>query len=302
MQIRQIELRLLDCFVEVVDAGSIKAASNELNISQPALSRLIHRLESDLGVVLLDRGPRGVTPTRYGDILYRNARLLADQERTLRWELEALRGLEQGIVAVGVSPYLGDYMMPPLIARLLCRRPGIGVRVQSGTYPDLLRALLSGETDVLFSALPAEAERDDIRFTVIRSSEQAVVSRAGHALCAATGIALKHLGKYPWILPAFPAHHERELVDAFLSAGLKPPRFPIQTNNVFLAREMIAAGEYLSIMPRAMLQAPAIRGRIVELNSDFSPAPTNIGYATRARSTLPPAARELIALAAEALR
>jgi DNA-binding transcriptional LysR family regulator len=182
MNIRQIELRLLEYFISVVDAGSIKSASNNLNISQPALSRLVNRLETELGVQLLDRGPRGVTLTRYGEIIYRNARVIAEQERNMRWELGALKGLEQGVASVGVGPYLGDYFLPSVIANLLRKRPGLHISIHSGSYPDLLRALLAGETDVFFSALPQDTSRDDVRFTIVRSSPQAVVARCGHPL------------------------------------------------------------------------------------------------------------------------
>lgn len=302
MSIRQIELRLLEYFLAVVEAGSIKAASNELNISQPALSRLINRLECNLGVPLFDRGPRGVTVTRYGEILLRNARVMADQERAMRWELNALKGLEQGVALAGVSPYLGDYLMPRVIAELVRRRPAIALRIHTGSYPDLLRALLAGESDVFFSPLPADQSRDDVRFVTVRPSLQAVVVRAGHPLLGDAAATLAQAGTYPWLLPSYPSHHEHEVVSAFLDAGLKPPRFPVQTNNVFLARELIAASDYVSIMPQAMLAAPAIKGRIVALECGFRPASTDIGYVTRARCSLPPSVRELIAITAKALR
>ena len=61
-----MRLQSIEQFIAVVDAGSIRGAARQLNMSQPALSRALQQLEEELGVQLMDRSGRGVTPTAAG--------------------------------------------------------------------------------------------------------------------------------------------------------------------------------------------------------------------------------------------
>ncbi len=76
-----MDLRLLRYFVACVENRTMHAASRAVNVSQPALSKAIANLEDQLGVALLDRQPRGVTPTPYGQTLFRYAKMIDSEMR-----------------------------------------------------------------------------------------------------------------------------------------------------------------------------------------------------------------------------
>ena len=82
-----MEFRQLSYFVAVVDTGSISAASRQVHIAQPALTRQIRLLEEDLGTRLLERHPRGVSPTVAGKALYSEAMQLLDTRSRMRTKL-----------------------------------------------------------------------------------------------------------------------------------------------------------------------------------------------------------------------
>ncbi len=88
--------RQLERFVDVVESGSLSRTSNRLNISQPALSKSLRLLEEQLGIKLLERGPRGVKLTKFGDVFYRRARSIASQFRRAREDLGELKGSAAG--------------------------------------------------------------------------------------------------------------------------------------------------------------------------------------------------------------
>src|SRR5579872_1660321 len=81
---RRLKLRDLHMLLAVVRAGSMAKAAGQLSVTQPAISQAIGDLEATLGVRLLDRGPRGVTPTLFGNAL-------------LKRGAEALDALKQGV-------------------------------------------------------------------------------------------------------------------------------------------------------------------------------------------------------------
>ena len=97
-----MELRQLRYFVRVVEQGSMSRAALDLDVVQPALSQQITRLESELATRLLQRTPRGVTPTEAGLAFFREAQL------ALRHADQAARAAAQarltGSVSVGLSP------------------------------------------------------------------------------------------------------------------------------------------------------------------------------------------------------
>ena len=97
-----MELRQLRYFVRVVELGSISRAAQDLELVQSALSQQISRLESELSTRLLQRSPKGVTPTEAGLAFFREAQLV------LRHAEQAVRSAQQsrlsGSVSVGMAP------------------------------------------------------------------------------------------------------------------------------------------------------------------------------------------------------
>jgi DNA-binding transcriptional LysR family regulator len=83
--------RQLRQFIAVVEHGNVRRAADAIHLSQPALTKSTHNLEEGLGVQLLVRAPRGVTPTIYGDLLLRHARLLRNEGERAVAEIHAVK-------------------------------------------------------------------------------------------------------------------------------------------------------------------------------------------------------------------
>ena len=86
-----MDLKQLGYFIAIVEEGSISAAAKQLHISQPPLSAQLRRLEEELGVPLIERGPRRVTPTEAGRALYRQAKRLLLLHGSARKAIDAYR-------------------------------------------------------------------------------------------------------------------------------------------------------------------------------------------------------------------
>src|SRR5918995_3903842 len=119
------DLRQLRAFVAVAEAGSLTAAAGRLHIAQQSLSQQMRALEAQLGVVLLERSPRGVALTVPGEVLLREARpVLARAERAADAVRRAARG-EVGQLRVGFLPSVANYVMPPVVRVVRERHPDI---------------------------------------------------------------------------------------------------------------------------------------------------------------------------------
>lgn len=146
-----MELRHLRYFVTVADTGGVSRAAARLNISQPALSRQVRDLETELGVSLFDRRGRRLVLTGEGeDLLARGRQLLRDAD-SFRERAGALRAGDTGIIRVGVAPLTLESLLPPFLIRHQRRHPAVEVRLTEDSPSRLWTRLERGELSLAVS-------------------------------------------------------------------------------------------------------------------------------------------------------
>jgi LysR family transcriptional regulator, hydrogen peroxide-inducible genes activator len=148
-------LRQLSYFVALAETGSFTRAAERMGVSQPSLSQQIRALENILEAPLFERGGPAI-PTPLGrELLERARRILLDVS-----DLEEVRhtsgGTLTGTIRLGVSPTLGAYLMPGLVARLHREHPALRLHVREGLPPALATGLASGVHDVVLAQLPVQ--------------------------------------------------------------------------------------------------------------------------------------------------
>lgn len=135
-------------FVHIVELSSITAASERLGIAQPALSRQVKALEADLGVELLRRHGRGVTPTEEGLRLARRAKAILEDVESLADDLAGKRKVPSGTITLGLPPTVADILATHLIERTMAQYPKIDLRIVSGFSGHVQDWLLRGKIDL----------------------------------------------------------------------------------------------------------------------------------------------------------
>ncbi|MHB8618197.1 MAG: LysR family transcriptional regulator, partial [Chloroflexota bacterium] len=131
----------------VVENGSFLQASRDLFISQPALSLQVKRLEQALGLELLVRSPKGVSPTPAGRELYNSGRLILEQTGAVERRLSRFRSGEGGSLAVGVSHTGALYFVTDLLTAVATFLPGVEVMIEVETPARMFDRILSGSLD-----------------------------------------------------------------------------------------------------------------------------------------------------------
>ena len=119
----------LQSFVAVADSGSLSAAAREIGSSQPTLGRAIHALESDLGVELFVRNPRGLSLTEQGEELYSYASEMAAQATRLQLAAEGRADTLNGTVRITASQIVATYILPPILAEMRQQEPDIQIEL-----------------------------------------------------------------------------------------------------------------------------------------------------------------------------
>ena len=139
-----MRLQSIEQFIAVVDAGSIRGAARQLNMSQPALSRALQQLEEELGVQLMDRSGRGVTATAAGSAFLSRARVAEAELRKAAEEARKTVGDSTRLLALGVSPVGASLLLPELAITLRSLHPTTRIRILE-TTPSALLSLVRDE-------------------------------------------------------------------------------------------------------------------------------------------------------------
>src|SRR5262249_41212506 len=121
-----MDIAQLRQFVLIAERLNLSHAAEAMNLTQPALSKSMHRLQRDLGASLYARRGRGIQLTEGGQALVRQAKLIEAQLRDARAEVPALAGGERGYVRGGAGPAWLSRYLPLAISRIL--RNGGSVR------------------------------------------------------------------------------------------------------------------------------------------------------------------------------
>ena len=186
-------------FLAVVETGGLGRAAERLDMTQPALSRVLARLERDLGARLFERTTTGMRPTFIGAALAEPARRILREFGTAEETAEAARGGRTGPLRVTAGPVWVDAIVPPAIARFRGAFPGIELRLDTATRAEGLRLLAAGESDLHCGGvdtgepLPGFLRRE--RFVHLTAG---IVAGRGHPLLART-VTLDELARCPWI-------------------------------------------------------------------------------------------------------
>jgi DNA-binding transcriptional LysR family regulator len=290
-----MDLRLLRYFVACVECRTMHAAAGAVHISQPALSKAIANLEAQLGVALLDRGPRGVTPTPFGETLFRYAKMIDSELRRAVAEIDAMRGMTRGTIVIGVIPTMSTLIGQ--VARMVMElHPGLKLKLRVAFSSELTPALLEGELDLALLLLPSDSAPLGLAFEPLIQTGPVVVVRENHPLTKRRPLSLEDLAQYPWLIPDYPPSH-REIVNrAFIDAGVTPPTAALDVSTVIFFDALIRETDLVTVAPATLLNARSPVTGLVALETDFVFPREQVGLAFREHNTLLPGARLVMGL------
>ena len=238
-------LRQLEYLIACVDTGSLVAAAEALNVSQPSVSSAIAKLEEQLGVQLLIRlHAQGVVPTATAQPHIQQARNLLEHAREFQRTADASQTDISGELRLGSFASLAPTYLPGLIAELGLSYPDIELKISEGTQDQLIAGLRKGDLQV---ALVYDHELpDDLSRTPLFEARPQVVLPANHSLAGLKKISLKHIVEEPMVLlDISPSRHY--FTSLFTRVGLEP-RIAYRTSSLELLRGLVGRGLGYSIL------------------------------------------------------
>lgn len=185
-----LDLRLVHSFTVVAEHRHFGRAAEALHVTQPSLSRQIHRLEQQLGARLLDRTPRGSHLTEAGQVFLPQATALL---RAAAQAIARTRAAAQpSRVTVG---YTTGLIVTPAVREMRHRHPDAEVRAQHVAFHDVRAALLEHRVDAVVSRLPFPT--DQLHVTVLYDEPRVVIVPVDHRLAGKERVTLDDIADEP---------------------------------------------------------------------------------------------------------
>ena len=287
-----MKLQTLQALLCIEAVGSLRAAAQQLHVSQPALTAAIQQLEQELCAPLLVRTKRGVSLTRFGEAFIRHARLIVAESQHAQEEISQLRGHWEGQVSFSVAPAVSLLGLPQALASFGKEHPGVVVKVRDGLYPGVASSLRDGSLDFALSAVHRRDIDQDLEAEPVCTSDVVIVGNRNHPLRSARRLA--ELQSCRWVFSSPPRGPGAVIQEAFQQAGLPVPSFGMVCESFLALPGIVAHSDWLTTMPQALFEKNAFRELLTDIPVEEKIPSLTIYVLRRHDLPLTPAASALI--------
>ncbi len=255
-------LRYLQTFAQIVDLGSITAAAERLHLSQPAVSRQLKALESDVGARLCERRGHSVVPTPAGEVVYGYSQRMQSLERELLRQLAGVSSPETGDITIACVDTIAIYTLPDMLSPFSQRHPRVRVRVRTGPIRTTVDRVLAHEADIALTTVPVQSPRVTCR--PLFDDPVALVAAPQFAAGLPDEIEAADLERLPVIAYELGTHF-RSFVDAALEERGIHPRVTMEFDGHEAVREVVGHGMGIAFVPESTARADVAQGRLRRL-------------------------------------
>ena len=280
-----MNLQKYQAFLKTVEYGSFTKAAEVLGCSQSGISRMIHDLETEWNVSLLERSRAGVRLTSEGLQLLPQARRVFDEYQKLQMQVDELNGLETGLIRIGTFSSAATHWLPNIIKEFQKDYPRIDYELLLGDYTEIEQWVLEGRVDCGFLRLPVHPGLETI---FLGRDPLRVILPENHRLAGCERFPAAALCDDPFLLLEKGAKSE---VSEIFERNHLTPKVHFTTWDDYAVMSMVESGLGISILPSLILRR--VPYTIVAKELDV-PAFRDIGIAFRDRKSASPALRRFL--------
>jgi DNA-binding transcriptional LysR family regulator len=262
-----MELRQLRHFVAIAEEMNFSGAARRVHLTQPALTRSLKALEEHLETRLLDRGPRGASLTREGELFLEYARMiLHDCDRAQR-EIRMFRDGVAGHVSMGVATLFGGSIAFEAAKAASLELPKVELTVTEGYFEDLLGLLRTGQIDFALTNFAQPGIDDEFVVEPILELHAHMFAATGHPLTRMTPLRPQDLATFRWVV-INRTHSPDVLMQYFGSFDLPPPPI-LKTDSLALLRLLVSDGSHLALISHGVMHDEVRSGRVRVLDVEM---------------------------------
>lgn len=249
--------------------GNFRRAAQILGISQPQLSRRIQSLEKHLDCALFQRDRQGVTITREGEFILREAERLLEADNAFRASVDRFRRRSSGGLHLCAGAYASQSWLPAAIAAFSKAHPDISISMRELDWWKLADAVLDGECHLAIGECSEAEEHPDIVVEGFPERQGAAFVRAGHKLLDRGALTIEDIAEFSFAAPRLPGRISRFFPANSRLGGLSDDgRFFLPAIESATPRSMIdvvIVSDAVCVMPPGLCDPQLASGQLVEL-------------------------------------
>ena len=260
-------LDLYKVFYYVAKNNSITQASNELMVSQPAVSKAIKVLERDLNTSLFNRNKDGVTLTQAGELLYSKISKAMELIKSGEEEIDSLNNMEQGTINIGAGNTIMQRYLMPYIQEFHELYPNINVIFHTVVTEELFKRAQIGLVDIVFTHLPNDIPKG-FNTTKIKELHDILVVNKDSIYKDKT-ITKKDLSKLPMVLLPLNASNRKNF-NKFCTSNNIVINPLMEIGNDLIIEDCALSGLGVGLVVKEYVQNRLDNGELIELKTNFS--------------------------------
>jgi len=264
-----MNLKLLQAFIAIADAGSFSKAAERLFISQPALSQNVKQLEAHFKTTLIRRDSHKFSLTKAGHILYQHALQLTAASASMEEAMRTLQSDCDQLVSVGATSVIGGYAVPCSIFIFKQKYPNASIKLKLGNRRQILEDLRSDLLDIGI----VEGDRPDTAFNAdeIHTEEMIIVAPNSESWRKQPQLSLKDVPTVPLIMREEGSATRWAVEQVFRQAGinLRQLNIVLELNSVDSIKAAVEAGHGISILPRIAVKKELYNKALCSLKIDL---------------------------------
>ena len=277
-------------------------AAQQMNLSQPAISKMLKEIESLLGFALFERQPRSMPPTALGEHVLRYAQIALNDARSFVEQIGSLREGGHGHLKVGGIFAATAIALPEAILQIKQRWPLLSIEVVEQTSNHLMEMLEEKTLDLAVARFTEHSQAQRYDFQPLAPEPFCIVVNSRHPLADAGPISLQQLVDLPWILYPVGTPIRARMELAFADAGVALPRNTVDTISMQTFLQVLQRGPMIGMLPDAMVHPLLESGQLKALDTPLHLAPQDYGILTRKGEQLVGAALEFAQILTENAR
>ncbi|MDY7579761.1 LysR family transcriptional regulator [Herbaspirillum sp. RTI4] len=289
----RFDLGDLQAMVAVVEQGGFRAAASAINLSQPALSRRIEKLENALNVKLFERTTRRVELTLVGREFFVKAIEILDGVESSLLSIGEISRTRFGQVSVACVPSVAHHFLPPVLQRFHTAYPNIRIRIIDEGAHEVLNHVARGDSDFGLNFI-GEQELG-IDFEPILRERFVLTCRTDHPLAKRRSVTWNDIRPYPYMTVAKSSGNRRVLDIAMEQGDIRPASF-IEVRHVATLLEMVKAGLGVAVVPGLAVPPDATLASIPLRDPEIA---RTLGVIRRSGRVFSPGAQQLYELIKE---
>lgn len=289
---RRIKFRHLEVFGAIARTARLKRAAEQLNLTQPAVSKTLRELEDIVGQVLARRDRSGVQLTPEGELFLQYTE---QSTSAIRHGLQVLQrsGATGGRLKIGALPSVASSLVPLAVKRFVTDYPDTMLEVSEGPHTDLTSRLRSGDLDLVVGRLGRPESMNGLSFSQLYTEEVVAVSRPDSP--AVSIRSFHELDAYRVVYPPRDSAIRPLIARMLIAQGVPLFSKRIETASASLGMALVLSDpDVVWFISAGVVAREVSAGNLLRLDLDMAATTGAVGVMTRAGEIMPPTARALV--------